>query len=182
MRLRQIGRPACSQIHPEEYNRHDPAIRDRPRPTAPTVPRRRRQESIVTIDGVDGSVGSATFPFKRGCPFALPEEYTQLRDEGVVPLMPLAAGGHAWIVTRYEDVRSAHPGPTPGSRRRYVFCRTSTTSCSRTATAAASCPSLTARTCSRAMASCPDRSSSTAWWPTPGGPAAGGSPQRRSGH
>lgn len=119
MRLRQIGRPACSQIHPEECNRHDPAIHDRPRPTAPTVPRRRRQESIVTIDGVDGSVGSATFPFKRGCPFALPEEYTQLRDEGVVPLMPPAAGGHAWIVTRYEDVRSRTParprGPGAGT-------------------------------------------------------------------
>lgn len=67
----------------------------------------------------------ATFPFRRSCPFAVPEEYARLRAEGVVPRLPLAAGGHAWVVTRYEDVRTAlsddrlsndrtHPGyPSP---------------------------------------------------------------------
>ena len=61
----------------------------------------------MTIDGVEGSTDSATFPFRRSCPFALPEEYTRLREAGIVPQLPMAAGGTAWIITRYEDVRAA---------------------------------------------------------------------------
>jgi cytochrome P450 len=61
----------------------------------------------VTTDGVDGSVDSPTFPFARRCPFDLPKEYARLRDEEAVPLLPMAVGGQAWIVTRYEDVRFA---------------------------------------------------------------------------
>ncbi|MFF2625176.1 cytochrome P450 [Kitasatospora griseola] len=68
---------------------------------------------------------SATFPFARPCPFAVPEEYARLRADGSVPRLPLAAGGDAWVVTRYEDVKNAlnddrlsndrtHPGyPSP---------------------------------------------------------------------
>ncbi|MFI8997855.1 cytochrome P450 [Streptomyces sp. NPDC053542] len=68
---------------------------------------------------------AAAFPYPRRCPFAVPEEYARLRETGEVPRVPLAAGGSAWIVTRYEDVRSAladsrlsndrtHPGyPSP---------------------------------------------------------------------
>jgi cytochrome P450 len=55
----------------------------------------------------DAETSGLAFPFNRGCPFDLPEEYRQLRAEPAIPRLPLKTGGHAWIVTRYENVRAA---------------------------------------------------------------------------
>ncbi|MFF1902848.1 cytochrome P450 [Kitasatospora sp. NPDC058218] len=55
----------------------------------------------------DDQSSARVFPFRRACPFDLPIEYARLREDGEVPRIPLAAGGHAWLVTRYEDVKAA---------------------------------------------------------------------------
>lgn len=46
-----------------------------------------------------------SFPMKR-CPFAPPEQYAQLREHSPVSRVKLPDGKEAWLVTRYEDVRS----------------------------------------------------------------------------
>jgi cytochrome P450 len=45
------------------------------------------------------------FPLQRTCPFHPPAEYTALREEQPVTRVRLPSGQHAWLVTRYEDVR-----------------------------------------------------------------------------
>ncbi|HEX5292660.1 MAG TPA: cytochrome P450, partial [Streptosporangiaceae bacterium] len=60
-------------------------------------------------------------PAPRGCPFAPPAEYQQLRDESPVSRVTLRNGRPAWAVARHEDIRAllgdprfssdrAHPG------------------------------------------------------------------------
>ncbi|PSK90265.1 cytochrome P450 [Murinocardiopsis flavida] len=54
---------------------------------------------------------SMTFPFQRQCPFAPPPEYDRLRAGEPVAKVPMALGGSAWLVTRYEDVRTVLSSP-----------------------------------------------------------------------
>ncbi|WP_033295939.1 cytochrome P450 [Amycolatopsis jejuensis] len=44
-------------------------------------------------------------PVARTCPFAQPEQYTQMRDEKAPVRVPLPNGSKAWVVTRHEDAR-----------------------------------------------------------------------------
>ncbi|MFJ2741689.1 cytochrome P450 [Streptomyces sp. NPDC087440] len=69
------------------------------------------------------------FPFRRGCPYAPPQEYEGLITARPVAKVDLAVGGQAWLVTGYDEVRTVlndsrfsidrrHPGfpyiiPTP---------------------------------------------------------------------
>jgi cytochrome P450 len=46
-----------------------------------------------------------TFPFVRECPFSPPKDYKELR-EGPISKVKLPHGGHAWVASRYEDVRA----------------------------------------------------------------------------
>jgi cytochrome P450 len=55
--------------------------------------------------------GSRSFPVQRQCPFAPPEEYDRLRAEEPVSKVQLPTGGTAWLVTRYEDVRTVLSSP-----------------------------------------------------------------------
>ncbi|MFR9728374.1 cytochrome P450 [Saccharopolyspora sp. MS10] len=57
------------------------------------------------------------FPPPRTCPFRLPEEYPELRESTPVRRVLLPTGRHAWIVTRYEDVRRALVDPRLSSDR-----------------------------------------------------------------
>jgi cytochrome P450 len=55
--------------------------------------------------------GSRNFPLRRQCPFAPPPEYDRLRVEEPVSEVQLSTGGTAWLVTRYEDVRTVLSSP-----------------------------------------------------------------------
>lgn len=52
-----------------------------------------------------------TFPVQRQCPFAPPPEYDRLRIEEPVSKVQLPTGDTAWLVTRYEDVRTVLSDP-----------------------------------------------------------------------
>ncbi len=52
-----------------------------------------------------------SFPLRRQCPFAPPPEYDRLRADEPVAQVRLPAGGTAWLVTRYEDVRTVLTSP-----------------------------------------------------------------------
>ncbi|MEU6721619.1 cytochrome P450 [Nonomuraea sp. NPDC046802] len=54
---------------------------------------------------------SRSFPLQRQCPFAPPPEYDRLRAEEPVSKARLPTGGTAWLVTRYEDVRTVLSSP-----------------------------------------------------------------------
>jgi cytochrome P450 len=54
---------------------------------------------------------SRSFPLQRQCPFAPPPEYDRLRAEEPVSEVQLPTGGTAWLVTRYEDVRTVLSSP-----------------------------------------------------------------------
>jgi cytochrome P450 len=51
------------------------------------------------------------FPMRRGCPFAPPEEYAELRAEDPVARVTLPTGRPAWVLTRYDDVRTLLSDP-----------------------------------------------------------------------
>lgn len=53
---------------------------------------------------------SRSFPLQRTCPFAPPPEYDRLRAEEPVSQVQLPSGT-AWLVTRYEDVRTVLSSP-----------------------------------------------------------------------
>ncbi|MCA1281209.1 cytochrome P450 [Saccharopolyspora sp. 7B] len=57
------------------------------------------------------------FPPPRKCPYRLPDEYPELRENSPVQRVLLPTGKHAWIVTRYEDVRKALIDPRLSSDR-----------------------------------------------------------------
>ncbi|MFI5606193.1 cytochrome P450 [Amycolatopsis sp. NPDC051903] len=45
-------------------------------------------------------------PVARKCPFAPPEEYTQIREEQPITRVRIPDGKQAWVVSRHEDVRT----------------------------------------------------------------------------
>ncbi|MEU4668845.1 cytochrome P450 [Amycolatopsis sp. NPDC023774] len=45
-------------------------------------------------------------PVARMCPFAPPEEYTQIREEQPITRVKIPDGKEAWVVSRHEDVRT----------------------------------------------------------------------------
>ncbi|MGH6979129.1 MAG: cytochrome P450, partial [Brevundimonas sp.] len=47
-----------------------------------------------------------SFPITRTCPLEPPPIYSELRLEGPLAKVELWNGAHAWLVTRFEDVRS----------------------------------------------------------------------------
>ncbi|WP_437061713.1 cytochrome P450 [Streptomyces sp. enrichment culture] len=47
----------------------------------------------------------------RGCPFAPPEKYAELRGQGPVSRVTLPTGRRAWIVTGYQEVRAVLADP-----------------------------------------------------------------------
>jgi len=55
--------------------------------------------------------GGRSFPLQRKCPFSPPPEYDRLRAEEPVSKVQLPTGDTAWLVTRYEDVRTVLSSP-----------------------------------------------------------------------
>jgi len=54
-----------------------------------------------------GAAVDATYPVPRGCPFAPPAEYEQLREEPALRKVPLyGSDEEAWWVSRHEDARA----------------------------------------------------------------------------
>lgn len=56
-------------------------------------------------------VATHSFPMARGCPFAPPGEYAQLRRRAPVSRVTLPTGRRAWIVTGYQEVRAVLADP-----------------------------------------------------------------------
>lgn len=52
-------------------------------------------------------IANTTYPFQRIRPFDLPAEFGWLRSNAPVSKVKLASGDPAWLITRYEDVRTA---------------------------------------------------------------------------
>ncbi len=46
------------------------------------------------------------FPMQRRCPFEVPAEYADLRKTQPITRVNLWDGGSAWLLTRYEDIRT----------------------------------------------------------------------------
>nr|WP_042196859.1 cytochrome P450 [Kibdelosporangium sp. MJ126-NF4]CEL22597.1 putative cytochrome P450 hydroxylase [Kibdelosporangium sp. MJ126-NF4]CTQ89739.1 putative cytochrome P450 hydroxylase [Kibdelosporangium sp. MJ126-NF4] len=59
------------------------------------------------------------FPATRapGCPFEPPAEFTRLRQEETITQASCPAGVDAWVVSRYEDVRTLLSAPGVSSRK-----------------------------------------------------------------
>jgi len=57
------------------------------------------------------------FPWFRGCPFAPPKEYGQLRETEPIARVQLATGRTAWVITRYDHVRQILTDPRASSDR-----------------------------------------------------------------
>jgi cytochrome P450 len=62
---------------------------------------------------------TAAFPDERtpGCPFDPPAEFARLRETEPISLAACPAGIDAWVVTRYEDVRTMLRDPRFSSRK-----------------------------------------------------------------
>jgi cytochrome P450 len=56
-------------------------------------------------------VTARTYPFARNRPFEEPPEWPWMRANAPVTRVKLASGDPAWVVTRYEDVRTALTDP-----------------------------------------------------------------------
>ncbi|MGW4483711.1 cytochrome P450 [Amycolatopsis sp. NPDC004368] len=52
------------------------------------------------------TVEELELPVARKCPFAPPEEYTQIREEQPITRVKIPDGKEAWVVSRHEDVRA----------------------------------------------------------------------------
>ncbi|ALG09517.1 cytochrome P450 [Kibdelosporangium phytohabitans] len=50
-------------------------------------------------------------PISRTCPFTVPPEYARLRGEDPVTRVSLPSGDEAWLVSRYQDVRTVLSDP-----------------------------------------------------------------------
>lgn len=62
---------------------------------------------MTTRQGEPVDLTSTTYPFKRTCPFAMPEEFAWLRANQPVAQVKLDSGDPAWLITRYDDVKAA---------------------------------------------------------------------------
>ena len=58
-----------------------------------------------------GQQDAPSFPMRRRCPFAPPEEYERLRTEEPVSRVHMPDGAPAWLVTRHDDVRTVLATP-----------------------------------------------------------------------
>jgi cytochrome P450 len=59
------------------------------------------------------------FPWRRGCPFEPPEPYEHRRAAPAITKAELSAGGEAWILTDYEQIRSALADPALSNDRKH---------------------------------------------------------------
>ncbi|GIG40592.1 cytochrome P450 [Cellulomonas phragmiteti] len=58
------------------------------------------------------------FPVPRSCPFSPPQTYAGVRERDALTRVRVHGGKHAWLVARFEDVRTAlaHPGASSDAR------------------------------------------------------------------
>ncbi len=57
-------------------------------------------------EAVSDGLAEAEFPVARGCPFAAPAEYGQLREQAPISKVRLGGGGEAWWVSRHPEGRA----------------------------------------------------------------------------
>ncbi|WP_329430324.1 cytochrome P450 [Streptosporangium sp. NBC_01495] len=55
---------------------------------------------------VTGELAGLELPVERGCPFAPPTAYEQLREQAPINKVRLASGGEAWWVSGHEEART----------------------------------------------------------------------------
>lgn len=59
------------------------------------------------------------FPWRRSCPFAPPKPYEERRAAPSIAKTELSTGGQAWILTGYDQVRTALADPRLSNDRRH---------------------------------------------------------------
>jgi cytochrome P450 len=79
----------------------------------PSAPPHTDQEAPAA--GSDAA--EARLPTARGCPFDPPAEYKRLRDAEPVSRLSFPDGGHGWLLSRYEEVRSLLADPRTSALR-----------------------------------------------------------------
>ncbi|MFY7066979.1 cytochrome P450 [Nocardiopsis changdeensis] len=78
-----------------------------PVPDAPDAP-------DTTADGAP-----AAFPLARSCPFSPPDGYAPMREKGGLTKAVIPSGKEVWLVTGFQDVRTALSHPAAGSDARH---------------------------------------------------------------
>jgi cytochrome P450 len=61
---------------------------------------------IVMTGTATSEVTDQEFPISRGCPFAAPEEYGELREQAPISKVRLIGGAEVWWVSSYEQGRA----------------------------------------------------------------------------
>ena len=57
-------------------------------------------------NNVAGELAGLEMPVERGCPFAPPTEYEQLREQAPINRIRLVSGAEAWWVSGHEEGRA----------------------------------------------------------------------------
>ncbi|MEO3794555.1 cytochrome P450, partial [Nonomuraea sp. B10E15] len=69
-------------------------------------------------NSVTGEPTDLALPVERGCPFAPPPAYEQLREQAPISKVRLTSGGEAWWVSRHDEARAVLADPRFSSDRR----------------------------------------------------------------
>ncbi|MEV1249016.1 cytochrome P450 [Nonomuraea sp. NPDC050022] len=69
-------------------------------------------------NSVAGELAGLELPVERGCPFAPPAAYEQLREQAPVSKIRMTSGGEAWWVSKHEEARAILADPRFSSDKR----------------------------------------------------------------
>jgi len=56
----------------------------------------------MSVNAAESTTEQSTFPYKRKCPFSMPEEYGPMMEKGSVTKVSLITGLEVWAVTDYH--------------------------------------------------------------------------------
>jgi cytochrome P450 len=73
---------------------------------------------VAMTDAVARELADVEFPVQRGCPFAPPAEYGEIRERGHVSKVRLIGGGEAWWISGHAAGRAVLTDPRFSSDRR----------------------------------------------------------------
>ena len=73
----------------------------------------------MSVNAAESTTDQSTFPYKRKCPFSLPEEYGPMMKKGSVTKVSLITGLEVWAVTDYHLIRQLLTDPRISSSRKH---------------------------------------------------------------